>query len=208
MASDVDGIILAAGLSTRMGVPKVLLELEGVPLVLRVMRAALESRLRNVIVVVDSSKLDLMDRLSRSEQPRLRIVVNPHPEDGMSSSLKLGITDTEPASIGAMVLLADQPLVTGEVIDDLLAIFAARDGMIVLPTIHGRRTTPALFPRHLFAELLEITGDVGGREVIKRHEELVVTLELSSRYDDADIDTPEDVKALAGRVRAKNGLER
>lgn len=208
MEAVIEGIVLAAGLSTRMGVPKVLLEIDGVPLVFRVVRAAIESTLRSIILVVDAGKIHMMDRLPGCAQSRVRIVVNPNPETGMSSSLKLGLAAVDPASAGAMILLADQPLITKEVIDHLLDVFEAHGQSIVLPTIGGRRTTPVIFPSCLLSELMEVTGDVGGREVIKRREDMVLSVEMGSRYDDTDLDTPEDFEALSGRIRRQSGFEK
>jgi len=200
MVAEVEGIILAAGLSTRMGVPKVLLDLDGEPLVLRVVKAARGSRLRGVILVIDSEKTRVADAWVKREQPGVTMVVNPCPEKGMSSSLKQGLAAVAPTSAGAMILLADQPCVTGSVINDLLAVFDGDRSSIVVPTIRGRRTTPVIFPALLFPELLGVTGDVGGREVIKRHEDLVVGVEMGSRYDDTDLDTPEDFELFRGRM--------
>jgi molybdenum cofactor cytidylyltransferase len=203
----VEGIILAAGLSTRMGVPKVFVEIEGEPLVCRVAKAALDSKLRTIILVIDSSRSPTVAFPATRETARLTVVVNPHPEAGMSSSLQRGLAAADPASSGAMILLGDQPLVTAEVIDHLLAVFASQDQRIVVPTIDGRRTTPVICPSLLFPELMDITGDIGGREVIRRHEDMLVSVEMGSQYDDHDVDTPEDLEIFRSRMRGRADLK-
>jgi molybdenum cofactor cytidylyltransferase len=199
MVAEVEGIILAAGLSSRMGVPKVLLDLNGEPLVLHVVKAATSSRLSNVILVLDPEKCRDAHAWIKAEHLPVTVAVNPHPETGMSSSLKKGIAGVAATCAGAMILLADQPSVSAEVIDHLLEVFGADPRCIVVPTIEGRRTTPVIFPAILFPELLEVTGDVGGRDVIRRHQDMVQSVEMGSRYDDVDLDTPEDVARFRSR---------
>ncbi len=189
----VEGIILAAGLSKRMGFPKLEVIVGGVPLLERVIRAALESTLSRVIVVLGPESLgpSLWSRLCAHDH-RLRIVVNPEPERGMSSSMRAGLAHVDLASEGVMILLGDQPRITGALIDELVAAFRQEPGRIVYPTVAGRRTTPAVIPRLLYPELETVTGDKGAREVIQRHADLACALEVGDRYDDCDIDTPDD----------------
>lgn len=190
-----------------MGLPKVLIDLDGEPLVLRVVKAALASRLHGVILVVDAEKDRIVAAAMKHEHPRVISVVNPCPEEGMSSSLKQGLAHVAPMSSGAMILLADQPAVTAEVIDHLLAAFERDKDSMVIPTVQGRRTTPVIFPAALFTELLEVTGDVGGRDVVKRHEDLVKSVEMGSWYNDMDLDTPEDVELFRSRLLRNSGWQ-
>jgi molybdenum cofactor cytidylyltransferase len=125
----------------------------------------------------------------------------------MSSSLQRGLAALDPFASGAMILLGDQPLVTAEVIDRLLAAFATQNQRIVVPTICGRRTNPVICPSSLFHELMDITGDIGGREVIRLHEDMVVSVEMGSLYDDHDLDTPEDLDILRSRMGRRTGLK-
>jgi molybdenum cofactor cytidylyltransferase len=65
-----------------------------------------------------------------------------------------------------------------------------------VPLVMGRRTTPVIFPGMLFPELMDETGDIGGRNVLKRHADQVVELEMGQEYDDTDLDTPEDLEKI------------
>ncbi|MDQ7782152.1 MAG: nucleotidyltransferase family protein [Desulfomonilaceae bacterium] len=197
----IHGIILAAGLSTRMGVPKLLMPLDGSPILSHVLQAALDSSLDRVILVagpglMSSSYLRGLPRVSA----RLRVVTNPRPQEGMSSSLRVGMAAMDPNSQGVMVILADQPRLTHTLIDELKAVFLRDPSKIVAPAIHGRRTTPVIFPASLFDELTAQRGDVGGRDVVTQNLHKVVEIEMGSYYDDADIDTPEDLR------RVENGI--
>lgn len=204
MTKSVDGIILAAGLSSRMGGHKLLMELQGSTIVERAVRAALESGLRKVTVVLGPHCEEFRRALVlESGDPRLSFAINPRPSEGMSSSLTIGVASTAEGAAGVMILLADQPLLTCKVIDGLIAAFSRNTEMIVLPTVNGRRTTPVIFPASLVPELMAITGDRGGRDVVKRYPDRVVALEMGSYYDDSDVDTRDDLEALRARLAKK-----
>jgi molybdenum cofactor cytidylyltransferase len=205
MSDPVEGIILAAGLSTRMGVPKLWIEIEGLPLLMRVVRACLGSGLSQVTLISGPRDDEFANRLGEvDEHPRFRQLVNPHPELGMSSSLRAGISSVRAGMAGAMIVLGDQPWITSPIIDELVGVFRRDRERIVVPTIDGRRTTPVIFPADLFPDLMNTTGDRGGREVVNQFHERVVTVELGSQYDDADLDTPEDLE----RMRLNRSKER
>jgi molybdenum cofactor cytidylyltransferase len=193
----IEGIILAAGLSTRMGAPKLTIEIQGIPIIRRVVRAALESELHHVILVAGPTDSRLTEALSSMEKdPRLLQVVNPLPQAGMSSSMRKGMESLSSETAGVMILLGDQPGITENIINKFLASFLKERTKIIVPLVLGRRTTPVIFPASLFSELMEETGDIGGRNVLKRHADLVVELEMGQEYDDADLDTPEDLDKI------------
>jgi len=193
----IEGIILAAGLSTRMGVPKLALEIEGIPIIRRVVRAALESVLHRVILVTGPSDSGTVEALGPlAKDPRLLQVVNSHPQAGMSSSMRTGMESLDRKAAGIMILLGDQPGITGDIINKLLAAFRRAQTKIIVPLVLGRRTTPVIFPATLFPELMEEAGDIGGRNLLKRHADQVVELEMGQEYDDADVDTPEDLDKM------------
>ena len=196
-SDQIEGIILAAGLSTRMGVPKLALEIEGIPIIRRVVRAALESVLHRVILVTGPSDSGTVEALGPlAKDPRLLQVVNSHPQAGMSSSMRTGMESLDRKAAGIMILLGDQPGITGDIINKLLAAFRRAQTKIIVPLVLGRRTTPVIFPATLFAELMEEAGDIGGRNLLKRHADQVVELEMGQEYDDADVDTPEDLDKM------------
>jgi len=200
MEAIVEGIILAAGLSKRMGVPKTLIEFDGDTVIGRVLKASLGSDLHRVVLVTGSSGLKAVEATEADSGPRLSIVVNPSPEKGMSSSLRIGLAAVSSDAKGAMVLLADQPFIAAEIIDRLLSFFRLHDDKIIVPVIGGRRTTPVIFPARLFLELMSVEGDVGGRDVLKGHPAEIVQVEMGSCYDDMDLDTPEDLDKFLSRA--------
>lgn len=99
-----------------------------------------------------------------------------------------------------MLILADQPFLRPFVIDTLIEAFERDPERIVAPLIRGRRSQPTLFPKAMFSELLEVSGDMGGRTVVVSHPELFTGVELAERDDDMDVDTPEDLARAKGII--------
>jgi molybdenum cofactor cytidylyltransferase len=196
----VEGIILAAGKSTRMGRPKLELEVGTIAMIARVVRAALDSPLDRVVLVRGPAATNLAKALGdMARDHRLCLVVNERPERGMASSLAAGIVAVGSGTAGAMILLGDQPFITAAVIDELVRYFQRDTRSIVVPLVSGRRSNPVLFPSCLFGALTEVRGDVGGRYVLQRNSERIVEVEMGSSYDDSDVDTEGDLQ----RVREK-----
>jgi molybdenum cofactor cytidylyltransferase len=193
----VQGMILAAGLSTRMGRQKLLIKIDGIAVIARVVRAALESRLNRVVLVTGPTNSESLESLGpENTHARLLIAVNEFPEAGMSSSLKTGMMMVTKGTLGIMVILGDQPFLTSEIINRLLDEFKKQTDRIVAPLVQGRRSNPVIFPADLFPELRMVSGDIGGKSVLQRNLERVVGIEMGGYYDDKDLDTPEDLQGI------------
>lgn len=178
-----------------MGRAKLVMQIGGVPILARVVDSALKSALHAVTLILPPEEKAYLSALGPlASHPRLRQVVNPTPELGMSSSLRVGSASVSGTSSGGMIVLADQPWLSAQVIDHLVGIFLRSADKIVAPAVHGRRTTPVIFPASLFSELCTETGDVGGRNVVNKFSDRIVTCEVGASYDDSDIDTPEDLQ--------------
>lgn len=200
----VEGIILAAGLSTRLlGQNKIWVDIEGTPLIAWVLEACLGSGLHRVTVVLGPAGKATATEKSLFSSPRLRTLINPRPEDGMSSSLRMGLGAVNVSAAGVAIVLGDQPLITANIIDRLLQVFTNHPGRIVAPFIRGRRTTPVVLPAALLPEVMQIAGDEGARSVVNRYADQIMGLEMSELYDDTDIDTLDDLakirKIMSGR---------
>lgn len=192
----VDGIVLAAGRSVRMGQPKLLVEIGGRPIIRHVIDNARNSRLRDLIVVTGPDYGDIMNAFnSPPEITGLRHCVNPNPGAGMAGSLRIGMAALDRSCRGALIVLGDQPFVTSDFIDRMLDAHMTDPSRIVVPTVRGRRSTPVLFPANLFSEVMSVRGDVGGRGVVQAHADRLLELETDSDRHHMDIDTPEDLAA-------------
>jgi molybdenum cofactor cytidylyltransferase len=195
--SSVDAIIAAAGLSKRMGRSKMLISIAGVPVIRRVTAAVVSSRIRWSAVVLGRDSENVSAVLSgMTEDRRVDTIVNPAPENGMASSIRVGVESLDGTATGVAVILGDQPGITSDAIDRLIGAFEPNPQQIVCSAVNGRRTTPVIFPAELIPELSEQHGDIGGREVIRRYPERVLYVELGDVYDDTDLDTPEDLERI------------
>jgi molybdenum cofactor cytidylyltransferase len=128
-----------------------------------------------------------------------------HAEDyaqGLAESLKAGIAAVPPECAGAIVCLGDMPLVTGRMIDRLLAVYDPEEGRsIVLPTFRGKQGNPMIWDRRFFPEILGISGDSGARFLVGKHAEQVSEVEMADDAVLRDFDTPESLATLPPRLR-------
>jgi molybdenum cofactor cytidylyltransferase len=191
----VGAVVLAAGASSRMGVPKQTLQFRGQSMLRRAALAALGAGCRPVIVVTGANA-----ELSRGELDGLdvREVLNTSWETGMASSVRAGVEALASADADAVVLmLCDQPHVTAEVISGLVAAHRANGSPLVASTYGGSFGVPALFSRTLFAELARLEGGTGAKQVIKRHASEAHFLPFPS--GEVDVDTPDDFSRLTAK---------
>lgn len=196
------GIILAAGGSTRFDLgPKQLVEWRGEALVRRLAREALAAELVTVVVVL-GCEADAV----RATLQGLPVILccNEDWRSGQASSVRCGVETLESLELGggaadaALFLPVDQPFLDRQLIQQLCDAAAKRTGAIVVPKFQGRRGAPVLFPADLFAELKALRGDVGGRQLLRRHPERVWDLDLEDGRALLDIDTRHDLEALLG----------
>ena len=133
----------------------------------------------------------------------MTIVHNPAFEDGLSSSLRAGLSAVPPDSDGALILLGDMPAVESSA----LARFA---GGLHRPRRHlragasdGRRGNPILWGSRYFAEMMQLTGDAGAKQLLAQHAERVTEVTVGSDSIFADVDTPADLARLTRDARAR-----
>ena len=117
------------------------------------------------------------------------MVENAHPEDGISSSIAIGLRALPKTIDGALVGVADQPYLTAEAVEALVRAFLP--GRIVVPRFGDHRGNPPIFDRRFFAELMQLRGDRGGQVVVNAHPDVVVEVSLAEGIG-ADVDRPED----------------
>jgi molybdenum cofactor cytidylyltransferase len=187
-------VVLAAGGSSRLGVPKQLLEWQGVPFVRHIVRTALSAGLDPVVVVTGAYAQEVEDALHGME---VKLAYNPAWQQGQSSSIKAGVRALPPEVGSTIFLLSDQPQVGEKLLQELTQGHASSLAHIVAPRVHGRRANPVLFDIDTFSELLQLQGDTGGRSLFKERERFPVHW---IDWDDAnlllDVDTPEDYQRL------------
>ncbi len=178
-------VVLAAGESRRMGVPKQLLDFRGVPLLRHAALTALEADCGPVIVVLGARSFDLRPAIANMP---VETVVNVDWELGMGGSIQTGLRALEGRDevTGAIVALADQPYVTAE----FLRRLASAGSRIVAARYAGTAGVPAYFSRATFPLLMALSPEQGCKGVILGNAELLDCPEAAR-----DIDTPEDYRA-------------
>ncbi len=194
----VAGILLAAGSATRFGSAKQLLDWKGKPFVRHVAETALHAGLEPVVVVTGFHHADVESALNGLP---VIILHNPDYAQGQSTSIKAALSSPSinPKDLGrvgaAIFLLADQPQIPAEVIRALVERHARNLPPVLAPLVlEERRANPVLFDRDVFPDLMQITGDIGGRAVFSKHK-----VEYLPWHDDLllfDVDTTEDYERL------------
>jgi molybdenum cofactor cytidylyltransferase len=189
------GIVLAAGLSRRMGRPKLLLDWGGKSVIRRVVEQVMAQGVDEVIVVVGHEAAAIRRALSSLS---VRFVQNPRPEAGQASSIACGVSALAPGAEAALIVLGDQPALPPEIIPRLLQTFTQSGKSIVAPAYRGVQGNPVLFAASVFPELLSLTGDLGARSVVEKVPARIAAVPFDLPMP-ADLDMPEDYERLRPR---------
>ncbi|MQY62963.1 MAG: NTP transferase domain-containing protein [Calditrichaeota bacterium] len=187
----VAAVILAAGESTRLAAGnKLTLPVGGKPMIAGVVDTVIEAGFSPVIVVAGFDEPAIRKAL---EDRKVHFVSNPGWELGLAGSLRTGIAALPGAVDGALIMLGDMPLVKASTIQALKTSFIAAGGeRIVYPTCEGRQGNPVLFPARFFDDLLNLQGDRGAKELLKKHAADTVAVPVESREVLQDCDSEED----------------
>lgn len=187
-------IILAAGISSRMGSPKQLITYKRKSLLRHAVESAMETAMRPVIVVLGA----YCDEVKKEIQGlNVELIENREWQEGMASSLRCGLAAVQKMSNdvdGIIFMVCDQPFVTKSLLNSLLHAQNKTGFPIVASSYEGNVGTPALFHKSLFPKLMDLKGDTGARKLMRQHESLVATVAFPKGI--IDIDTKADYEAL------------
>jgi len=195
----VGAVILAAGAGTRLGGrPKALLELGGVPLIVRQLIELSGAGVDEVAVVL-GHHADAIEAVVRAFP--ITLVRNPSPDEGQASSVRIGLRALSSKLDAVMVALADQPLVNAQDITALISAFKKRGAAaLVAPRVDGVPGNPAIFEAALRDEWLGADSAVSGRQWRDLHPERVCWMDTDNARYRFDIDTPDDLRRFAERT--------
>lgn len=185
-------IVLAAGLSSRMGQPKLLLDLGGQPLVRRTVERVLKGGVQDLVVVLGREADQIREALAGLP---VRFCVNADPGAGQAGSIKAGVGALQRGTTGALIALGDQPTLPIQVIPRLIEIFQKTGILIVAPVYRGTQGNPVLFGSAIFPGLLRLEGDQGAKPLIDREAAQVIQVPFDLPMP-PDVDTDADYEVV------------
>jgi molybdenum cofactor cytidylyltransferase len=204
----ISAVLLAAGSARRFDGSQKLLALvpsaDGpVPLVRHSVSALLDAGLTHIVVVIGRDAERVRAGLTGLD---VRLVLNPEFVTGLSSSLRIGVSEAIrvwPTDDAILIALGDQPLTGTGVLESILRTIAERGNRwIIAPRFRGELGNPVLFARALVPELLDVSGDRGARGVVERDRSRVHYVDFESAMP-PDVDTVSDLAALTARSRSR-----
>lgn len=186
--SEITAVILASGFSKRMGCNKLLLPVDGVTMIEHIFQAVKEAGFTQRVVVTG---YEAIAQLAKKND--FMVADNDSPEMGQSRSVVLGVQETA-QSAGWMFFNGDMPWLKADTIRKLLEY--ADTAHIVVPKYGSRPGQPVYFPAAFKGELLALTGDHGGRTIIRSHPGKVCYVPINNIRQGVDIDTPESYEKV------------
>lgn len=195
----VGAVLLAAGAGRRMGgVAKALIRLQGVPLVNRHLVAFSGAGVDEVVVVTGHARADVEAAVQGFP---ITLAHNERWADGQQGSVRVGLAALQGPFDAVVVALADQPLVGAGDLTELIAAFKKRpSGHVVVPIVDGQRGNPVLLDAKACERIATGDANVGCRQFVERHPELVHRHETANARFVTDLDTPDDVARLTERT--------
>ncbi|HEC04421.1 MAG TPA: nucleotidyltransferase family protein [Phycisphaerales bacterium] len=194
-------MVLAAGLSRRMGTQKLLLPFGGKTVITHIVDQIAESTVDETYVVVGHEGKRASRELSGRD---VSIVSNPDYESGMLSSVRCGLAALPQECGVVLVALGDQPSVTSRLIDEMVRSFAQTEEKILVPIYNGRRGHPVIFSLGYRDEIMTRYDNVGLRGLLHAHPEDVFELSISTSAVLSDMDYPQDYQRELGSIKRSN----
>lgn len=193
--SAIAAVVLAAGMSRRMGEQnKLLAPIQGVPMLVRVVEGVLASQAHPAIVVTGHDRAAVEAAVAHLP---VRVAHNPACAAGLSRSLAVGLAAVPGPCPGALICLGDMPQVPPAVLNALIAAFDPAAGRaICVPVVGEERGNPVLWARRFFPEMAALTGDTGARSLLACYETLVCRVPVLAPGVLEDIDSPADFVAV------------
>lgn len=201
-------VVLAAGLSSRMGCPKLLLPFRGRPLIAHALALALRCGPPGPVIAVLGPHAPAALYETVREDSRILTVCAEDAAMGQTASLRAGIgcaLEEEARKgerlAGICVLLGDQPLVADRTVYRLIAALHETPDAFIVPVFHGCRGNPVVIPRVFFMRAMALRGDTGARPLLVASDTRVRRVFVDDPGVLRDVDTPEAYAALQQEYR-------
>lgn len=189
--SNLHTLVLAAGSASRFGSPKQLARIGGQMLLLKAVSQATEVSGHAVTVVLGAYAEQLAPLLRHSPAS---VEINRHWEEGLASSLRVGIQRLPGSCDGVLVTLADQVSVSTFDLMRLASAWRRQADWLIAASYEGHTGVPAIFPSWCFGDFAALRGDAGARTILSRHADRCMRIPMPTAG--VDIDTPEDLLAV------------
>lgn len=187
-------VITASGHAKRFGSNKLLADLNGKPVIQYTFEAIPERIEKTIVVAWDSEILDLAESFGYTG------VYNDDKTDDPSITVKLGMENLPEDTDGCMLLVADQPLLTKESIDNLCALFDENPSSICAVSENGQQRNPVIYPRFIFPEFMVLPPFERGKAIIKKHQNILKLYEIPDSRELIDIDYIDDLDIMKRTV--------
>lgn len=187
-------VILAAGLSNRMGRPKVLLKWEKKTVIEEEVDKILNNKFSEIIIVVGELKPQIEELFHNK---KVNVVFNPDYANGeMTGSLKVGLKSFSPKVDAAMIFLGDQPFIKKKTISKVISAYRRSTENIIMPSFHNRRGHPWVIRRELWNEIMGIDAPNTLRDFIKKNQTQIKYVAIDDMNVIQDMDTPEEYEKM------------
>jgi molybdenum cofactor cytidylyltransferase len=182
----IGAVILAGGLSTRMGNNKLLLPLGSKTVLEHVIDTVSLVEFDQVVLVLGHEAEVVKTRLNNDN---LLTVINKHYHQGQSTSVKAGLSRIRSECDAVIFMMGDQPLVDEVTLNKMLSVFMNSEKSILVPNCKGKQGSPVIFSNKWFDELDQVSGDMGGRHIIRSNPDDVFTFKVEDEKFFYDVDT-------------------
>ncbi|HMD32704.1 MAG TPA: nucleotidyltransferase family protein [Candidatus Acidoferrales bacterium] len=191
-------IILAAGESRRMGRPKALLACQGTTFLGNLLRSTAHTAIGIRRVVLGAAADEIQHAAGL---PPEIVVINKDWPKGQLSSIHAGLRSLpEGKTDGVLIFPVDHPLISPQLVDQMIKAFRAKSPQVMMPAYEGHRGHPVLFAASVYAELLAAPEDVGARAVVWAHQKDLLELPTKEEGVVTNLNDPEGLANAAGQL--------
>jgi molybdenum cofactor cytidylyltransferase len=189
----ISAVVLAAGLSTRMGLPKLILPWGSTTVIGQVVATLAQAQVDDIVVVTGAARTEVEAAVGQGRWEGIRMVFNPrYVEDNMLVSLQAGIAALGGQVDAMLVALGDQPQIEFDVVRLLVDTYRTEGHPLIVPSFRMRRGHPWVVARALWPDLLSAPAGSTMRDFLLAHTGQITYIAVSSPSILRDLDTPED----------------
>tara|TARA_B100001123_G_C14723057_1_gene793860 strand:- start:31 stop:603 length:573 start_codon:yes stop_codon:yes gene_type:complete len=184
----ISAILLAAGQSKRMeGENKLIKNFQGVPLIKHAVKNILDSSIEELIIVLGYQK-EIVEKIF-DKNSKIKIVFNKNYENGIASSIKIGINNLSKKTEAFFICLGDMPMINKDVYNLLISYRAKKE--IIVPTFKGQQGNPVLFSKSIKNEIMKVEGDLGAKKILELNKNKLLNVAINNEKLCIDFNTKE-----------------